>query len=233
MISIAIVEDQKEYADYLVQGIHRFEEEEGVKFSIDVFSDGMSFLDECDRGFQIVFMDIVMPHMNGVDAARALREKDKNVCIIFLTNMRQYAIKGYEVDAMDFLVKPVSPELLKTKLKKAVGRVSSDTYYTISVPNGIRREKLSNIDWIESDKHYLNIHTGGETVRTRSRMSDVTELFEKNHFVLISHSVLINLAKVDTAYTEEVTVAGQKFPIAKAYRKSFWEKLNLYLGGGV
>ncbi|MBR1813100.1 MAG: response regulator transcription factor [Lachnospiraceae bacterium] len=120
MIRIAVVEDEKEYSDQLFSYLERFRKETHQAVSAELFCDGMSFLDEYKGDFDIVFMDIAMPHMNGLEAAKKLRQVDGIVCLIFITTLAQYAIRGYEVDALDFLVKPVTYELFRLKLEKAL-----------------------------------------------------------------------------------------------------------------
>lgn len=107
MIKIAIVEDCEQDLECIRRYLHQYAEEHRCAFHIASFSDGMSF-DSEDEVFDIVFMDIRMPHMNGLETAERLRKRDKKTCIIFLTNMAKLAIKGYQVDALNFIVKPIN-----------------------------------------------------------------------------------------------------------------------------
>ena len=115
-----------------------------------MFSDGASFIDEYTGGFQIVLMDIAMPNMNGLETARRLREIDDVVCLIFITSLSQYAIRGYEVSALDYVVKPLSYDLFKIKLAKAISHLNKDTIYTVKIPNGVQKIRLSDLVYIES-----------------------------------------------------------------------------------
>ena len=135
MIHIAIVEDEKEFAQTLQDYIQRYMAETHTAIQTDTFHDGMSFLDEYSGKYQIVFMDIAMPHMNGMDTAERLRKVDSNVCLIFITSLAQYAIRGYEVEALDFIVKPVAYDLFKIRLEKAISRIRTADYYTIKTAN--------------------------------------------------------------------------------------------------
>ena len=94
----------------------RFSEESGQEIALDVFANGLQFLSAYDPAYRLVFFDIEMPILNGLEAAKALYEMDKNSAIVFYTNMAKYAIKGYEVGALDFLVKPVVSMLLEVRL---------------------------------------------------------------------------------------------------------------------
>ena len=101
MIHLAIVEDEQLYIDQLTEYIHRYEAEKKLKFKISVFSDGAEIVEDYKGVYDIIFLDIQMKFMNGMDAAEKIRELDPNVVIIFITNMTQYAVRGYEVDALD------------------------------------------------------------------------------------------------------------------------------------
>lgn len=233
MISIAVVEDERSFSEQLVQYIRRFTEETHQLLQVEVFHDGASFLDEYDGHFQIVFMDIVMPHMGGLDAAYRLREIDKNVCLVFITSMAQYAIRGYEVCALDFVIKPLAYELFKIKLEKAIAHIKVDETFHIPVPNGIQAVRFSQIKYIESNKHYLYFHTQEQTYRMRGSMRDIHQKFIENGFAFASGSLLVNLSYVEQAHGNEVVIAGNYMPIARTYKAEFWKTLTVYMSGGV
>ena len=106
--SVAIVEDDGNYAALLTDYFMRYQSGRGDKFEIKTYGDGLDFLENYQPGTDIVLLDIEMPHISGMDAARRLRETDKLVSIIFVTNLARFAVDGYEVDACGFMVKPVS-----------------------------------------------------------------------------------------------------------------------------
>ena len=108
MIRIAIVEDEVEYQNQLMDYLSRFAEESGEVIDALTFSDGDEIVSSYSAQFDIILMDVQMSFMDGMAAAEAIREIDKEVVIIFITNMAQFAIKGYAVDALDYVLKPVS-----------------------------------------------------------------------------------------------------------------------------
>ena len=120
MISVAIVEDEQRCAQTLQQHLDRYAAENGIVFAVNTFQNAFSFLNDTRTSYDIVFMDIEMPHENGLDAAAEMRRLNSESVLIFVTNMAQYAIRGYEVDAMDFLLKPVPYEVFSYKIKKAL-----------------------------------------------------------------------------------------------------------------
>ena len=123
MIRIAIVEDEAAYAEQLEGFLHRYEEEKKEAFEITRFSDGDSIVHNYKAKYDIILMDIQMKFMDGMSAAGKIRKSDTEVIIIFITNMRQYAILGYAVDALDYVVKPISYFAFSERLGKAIERI--------------------------------------------------------------------------------------------------------------
>ena len=107
MIHIAIVEDEKLYIDQLQEYISRYREEKRLSIKTTVFCDGEDIVEDYRGDYDIILFDIQMKFMDGMTAAEKIREIDQEVKILFITNMTQYAIRGYQVDAMDYVVKPV------------------------------------------------------------------------------------------------------------------------------
>ena len=107
-LRIAIVEDEPAQADILFRHLERFCGERGLELCSDRFLNGLDFVSEYTPRYDAVFLDIEMPHMNGMECAVRLREKDKEVALIFVTNMVQYAVKGYEVGRSDTSSSPSS-----------------------------------------------------------------------------------------------------------------------------
>ena len=107
MIQIAIVEDEEIYVKQLTEYIRKYQTERGRSIKVTVFGDGEDITENYNGVFDIILMDIQMRFMDGMTAAEKIRQMDQKVIIMFITNMIQYAVRGYEVDAMDYVVKPV------------------------------------------------------------------------------------------------------------------------------
>ncbi|MBQ1490419.1 MAG: response regulator, partial [Blautia sp.] len=105
-IRIAIVEDEEAPRLALLTCLERFGKEKGLALSLSTFSDALSLLDHYEPIYDLIFMDIQLPYLNGMDAARRLRAMDQSVLLVFVTNLTQYAIAGYEVAALDYILKP-------------------------------------------------------------------------------------------------------------------------------
>ena len=148
-MKIAIVEDNPASAEKLRGYLRQYGEENQKEFDITLFGDAVSFLDRYSP-FDMVFMDIELPGMDGMEAARRLREVDRQAILLFVTNMARFAVKGYEVDAMDYLVKPVQYGSFSLKLRRALARweQTSETLL-VSQPNGFQRLLLREIRYLD------------------------------------------------------------------------------------
>lgn len=231
MIHIAVVEDEKQFSETLKQYIQQYMAETHVLLECDAFTDGIHFVEDYSGKYQIVFMDIAMPHMDGMTAAAKIREIDRDVCLIFMTSMAQYAIRGYEVAALDFVVKPVEYELFKIKLEKAISHIKVNEFYTIKSSDGIRKINLKDLVYIESSKHYLHFHTCSNMFRMRGSMREIEETFSEKGFAFVNSSILVNLAYVEAMTGNLIDVSGEQMKLARAYKITFREKLAAYLGG--
>ena len=133
MIRIAIVEDEDIYADQLSEFVKRYAMEKNTIIRAVRFHDGDEIVHCYSGDFDIILMDIQMRFMDGMSAAEEIRKVDRDVIIMFITNRVDYAIRGYEVDALDYIVKPVSYFSFERKLERAIGRIPTEKNNTITV----------------------------------------------------------------------------------------------------
>ena len=157
---------------------------------------------------------------------------DEQVCLIFITTMAQYAIKGYEVNAFDFLVKPVSYDLFKIKLDKVRSYLKRNKSASFAVRGvgAVRMVQLADIKYVESVKHYLFFHTDGEELKMRGTLGEIKPLFKANGFAEINRSLLVNLAYVEGYTLSEITVGGEALPLSRVYKAEFLDALTSFIG---
>lgn len=119
-----------------------------------------------------------MPHLNGIEAAKRLRQADPMVVLVFVTNMEQYAICGYEVNAIDYLLKLVSWLTFRNKLEKAIRAVPSHAQNSLILPceDGFVKVPVSGIQYLEKKKNYILYHTAQGEFRDRGSMTEMTAL---------------------------------------------------------
>lgn len=237
MFKVAIVEDDRAASNTLREYIERFAAEKNEKIEAEVFEDGLKFIGMYKPVYDIVFMDIVMPGINGIETAKKLRVVDGSVVLVFITNMAQYAINGYEVDATDFLLKPVSYFTFALKLSKIMRLLErrKDADYAIKTADGDVRVRVSDIYYIESVKHYVIFHTSGGDYRMRMSMTEAEAVFEPKSFSRCSTSYLVNLAHIKAVKRDDVIVACENdvaLPLSRTKKQSFMEAFTVYLGGG-
>lgn len=146
MIKIAVVEDELEMSNILVKFINKFFEENELYVKATVFNNALKFLDAYNFNFDLVFMDINMPSLDGINASKKLREIDSEVMLIFVTSLAQYAIKGYEVNAFDFIVKPISYYNFALKLTRAIDNLSKDDTKIIVINSKTSIKKIMLVE---------------------------------------------------------------------------------------
>lgn len=157
MYKIGIVEDDRSWQELLASYIKKYEGEKGVHFAVSVFDDGLDLLMDYKPEYDILLLDIELTHSNGMDVAGKIREQDKSVIIIFITNMAQYAIKGYSVSAMDFIVKPLNYFDLSYRLDKAISslkKVKRDEI-VLSFDRKYKKVSVEDIYYLEVKQHHL------------------------------------------------------------------------------
>ena len=143
MIHAAIVEDEKSYQEQLKRYIRKYEAESGQKVHLRVFNDGDEIIDHYAGNYDIIFLDIEMRRMNGMEAARRIRKLDADVILIFITNMAQYAIQGYEVQALDYVVKPIRYFAFTQEMEKAVKKIQKKETHYLSIQQERRLNSIS------------------------------------------------------------------------------------------
>ena len=231
-MKIAVVEDEAIHADQLKACLDRFAEEKSLSMDISFYVDGLEFAESYQPCWDILFLDIALPHLNGMDVARRVRQSDQSVILIFITSMAQYAIHGYEVDAQDFLLKPVRYPQLALRLEKALSRLERDQERWLILPleEGKRKVSVRDLLYVEVHNHHLDLITRQETYTIRSTLGEMEKKLEGCHFSRSSNSFLVNLRHVESFGADQVVVQGHSLPLSRTRRKPFMQDLSDYLG---
>ena len=235
MINIAIVEDSPKDAEMLTDYVRRAFTAVGESYEITVYSSAESFLTGYRGSFGIVFMDIELPDMNGMDAAKRLRKLDAGVVLIFVTNMAHFAVGGYAVDAMDFMVKPVSYENVCLKIARAVNRLGrrKEDKLVLQGKSVATVVMIPEIRYIEVLNHKLTFYTTQGEVTAAGSLSKIEEKLASFPFSRCNNCYLVNLNYVTKVEDFTVWLDKDKLAMSRARKKPFLEDIADFLGGSV
>ena len=234
MYRVLIVEDTPAEADALRGFLERYAAEKGLELGIEVLGSALEFTD-LRRTADLVLMDIDMPGINGMEAAQLMRTYDSETPIIFVTNLAQYAVKGYEVGALGFIVKPVSYGGLSLSLDRALRAIGANAGRSVAVPteDGVRVVPLRSIIYVEVTKHRLTYHIENEEpLEARGSLVQLEEELAEAPVVRVSKSCLANMDKISLVRNAEVQMTnGDLLRISRTHKKEVVDKVTDYLGG--
>ena len=236
MWKTVICDDEQLMREAVKENLSRFSEETGETFSVTEYDSGEALLFNLSEDTDIVFLDIAMSGISGMDAARKLREKNNNVCIIFITTMTQYAIEGYSVHAFGFLKKPVSYAQFRLQMTDVLRHLGSFKTESISLKSGgeIRTVKLSEIVYLEVLDHDLRFVLSEDSITSRITMKELDESLHGRGFFRCHKGFCVNLSHVRKVSSASAVMSnGDEVPISKHRRREFLEAYANYIGGGV
>lgn len=233
MLKIAIVEDEESYISVLQEYLKKYEQDTGEDVEVTVYHDGDEIAAFYRAQFDVILMDIEMKFIDGMTAAEEIRKVDSTVAIIFITNAPQYAIRGYEVGALDYILKPVPYFTFSQKLGRAVEKLKKRErkWITVQVKGGVMRMELADIYYIESQGHDLIYHTKDGTPVAGSTMKSVEDMMTEMDFFRINKCYLVNLEHVEGVQDKYAVVHGERLLISRPRMKQFMQELTRYWGG--
>lgn len=197
MFNVAIVEDSRKEAEQLLGALRRYECESGETVSAQLFENGGTFLPRIGEAeFDVIFLDIELGNMNGMDVADEIRKADENVPIIFVTNVARYAVQGYRVGALDYFLKPVSYYALKMRMEYIRSRkIRRTPTITIAMPGLKKNMPISKIYYVETLGHALTWHTedGNFSVTRGDSLKTIESRLTEQGFRRCSSCYLVNL----------------------------------------
>ncbi len=221
MFRIGICEDEKAQREYIAKLLEAWQGMSGGKASVDTYASAEQFLFEAEgkAPYNLLLLDIQMGQMNGVELARKVRETDKQVTIVFLTGIKDYAIEGYEVGAVRYLLKPVKETELFALLDQIseTAKAQEEDYFFFQTAGVTHRVPFSELLYAEADGHYVCLRTTDKEWKWKENISSLSEALEKKGFFLLRRGLYVNLAKVEQIKkTECVLENGEVLPVSKA-----------------
>lgn len=237
MYRALIVEDDPQAAETLRAHLERYAAERGTSFSVEILPSALEFL-EGTRPADVVFMDIGLPGVSGMEAAEVMRQTDELTPLIFVTDLAQYAVRGYQVDALDFMVKPVTYEDFALRMGRAMRVMDRNAGGTVSVATdeGLRVIAEKDVVYVEIFRHDLYWHVTGsaQPLHARGTLTRVAEELGAERFCRVSASHLINMGQLALIRPGSVVMSdGTEVVISRRRRREVLETLTRYMGGSI
>lgn len=225
MVRIAFCEDERPQSEYITRLIKTYAKKCHKTITVDTYTSAEQFLisQEDEEPYHLFILDIQLGKMNGMDLAKKIREKEKEAYIVFLTGLKDYAIEGYEVGAVRYLLKPVREEVLFELLEKICDEIESGgkKYFLYQTSGCTKRILFSDIYYIESEGHYVNMHTIQENSRWKSSLSSLVKQFETQDFIMVRRGLYANLNHIERIGRMECFLDnGETIPISKSCYKA-------------
>ncbi len=233
MINVAIVEDNKQDSERLESFLVKYQGENKVDFDIKKFEDPTPFLKTYHSDYDLIFFDIQMPNMNGMDAAKEIRKIDKKVLIVFITYLGQCAIQGYQVEALDFVVKPIEYDEFKLKIERALCRIHKDEKKFIMIKQRATEIKIlqEDIIYVESMHHRTFYHTANEIYKVTTPLSKIEKILDQDMFARCNNCYLVNLRYVTGIIDHDCQLGDITLQISQPRKKEFLSRFIDYMEG--
>lgn len=237
MIKVAIVDDEKAERDKLTQMFEVLKNRSELfkqRFSLSFFENGDQLLFDFTYGrYDLIFLDIdLSSSLNGIQVAEAIRKIDVDAIIVFLTNLAQYALDGYKVNAFDYMLKPIAIDDFISKMKTITDKLEKKmTEKVVIQTNGAKIIlQIKDIYYIEVANHQTIYHTSKGDFKTYGALKEIVKELGPFNFSLCNSCFLVNLEYVEEVLGYDLIVKGNKILISHPKRKAFLSDLNKFLG---
>lgn len=235
-LRIAICDDDQKDRDRVHGLVKEYLEQKNLVAQVQVFDHPDTMITKCEQ-FRphIYILDIVMPMLTGIQAAREMRWNQPDAQIIFATSESSFALESFDVNPINYIMKPVEREKLFSTLDMAISRVEldKDRFVTVKVKGGMQTLRMDDILYVDYRNHVVFYHlSGGDMISTPTLRIGFSEYLETNHkedFVRCHESIAVNIAAIDKLTKQEITLrGGEMVPVSKSRYAEVVEKYMDY-----
>lgn len=187
------------------------------------FSSGESLISNLEqgKGFDIVFLDVDMPGLDGIDTGKIIRKLSYNAILIYVTSYPEFAIDAFECEAFHYLLKPCDESKLRDVLTRAQARLGvMHTFHVVKTTDGTVKLTISDIYYVECQRKHIIYHLANGEVKTRERLSDVYGALSELGFCQVHQGFLVNMAKISSIEKTEVVLEDGRRVMMSVRRKT-------------
>ena len=230
-IRAAIAEDDPAFRAQLNGFLQQYAGDKQLEISVSAFEDGQALVSSFHPTYDVVFLDIEMPLLDGMSAADKIREKDNQVLLVFVTNVAHYAVKGYAVQALDYILKPLNYMSFSAKMDRIVKTLQLRQEKSILLNSGssMRRIPVSQILYVEVLRHQVVYHLADELITVRGSLKEAENLLEGCSFGKCNSCFLVNLRHVRGVREDAVIVGQEELQMSRAKKKDFMQAVAAYI----
>ena len=231
-INVAIVEDSKEDLENCLALLEKYGKEKNVSFDIQTFESGDAFLMRFKSQYDFIILDINLSAMNGIEVARTIRTKDEEVIIMFATNLAKYATKGYEVDAVDFVLKPLTYASFYLRLERVMKKLDKkpDSFLVVPSDGGFNKISINDILYVEVISHDIIFHMTSGEITTSGTLKKYEEKLKDYWFIRCNSCYLVNARKIKRVEKLDIQLINDEIiAISHPKKKAFMESFRKYV----
>ena len=240
-MKIAIIEYSGQELSLLERCLQSYLSSRQVYRVIDTYTSGESFLENCpSKSYDLVFLDILMEGISGIEVARKIRETDSECLLIFISSSKEYALQGFEVRAFDYLLKPLSEERFQKTMDLCQNELAKHIrYIEVKESRTLVKIPLNEIIYTDYYNHYIQIHTAARLIRSYQQFDVFSPLLLcYPQFLCCYRNCIVNMDHVDSVDKHDFVMEnGERVPITRGNRNSIYQQYADYqflkINGGI